>query len=97
MTSFVLVQCILAVQNNNIVVTVIVIIINTNYVPFFQKMMFFQDAMDDLKDSLVRAEAEKDRWQPVADILIENLQHEIEKTKVKMILLSVQALKYKCS
>lgn len=45
-------------------------------------MTFFQDAMDDLKESLIRAETEKKSWQPIPDILIEHLQYEIEKTKV---------------
>lgn len=45
-------------------------------------MTFFQDAMDDLNESLVKAEHEKNSWHPVGDILIENLQYEIEKTKV---------------
>lgn len=45
-------------------------------------MTFFQDSMDDLNESLVKAEHEKNSWQPVADILIENLQYEVEKTKV---------------
>ncbi|XP_052240299.1 dystrophin-like isoform X2 [Dreissena polymorpha] len=46
-----------------------------------EKMTYFQDAMDDLKESLTKAENEKNTWKPVADILIENLQYEIEKTK----------------
>ncbi|XP_053396069.1 dystrophin-like isoform X7 [Mercenaria mercenaria] len=46
-----------------------------------EKMTFFQDAMDDLNESLVKAEHEKNSWHPVGDILIENLQYEIEKTK----------------
>ena len=46
-------------------------------------MTYFQDAMDDLKESLTKAENEKNTWKPVADILIENLQYEIEKTKVR--------------
>jgi len=45
-------------------------------------MTFFQDATDDLNESLCRAEAEKNSWRPIADIMIENLQFEIEKTKV---------------
>ena len=45
-------------------------------------MTFFLDSMDDLNESLVKAEHEKDSWHPVGDILIENLQFEIEKTKV---------------
>ena len=46
-------------------------------------MTFFQDAMDDLNDSLLKAEGERNKWHPVGDILIENLQFEIEKTKVR--------------
>ena len=45
-------------------------------------MTYFQDAMDDLNEGLTKAEAEKSKWQPVGDILIENLQKEIDKTKV---------------
>ena len=45
-------------------------------------MTYFQDAMDDLNEGLMNAETEKNRWQPVGDILIENLQKEIDKTKV---------------
>ncbi|WAR08807.1 DMDD-like protein [Mya arenaria] len=45
------------------------------------KMTYFQDALDDLQESLSRAEAEKNTWPLIADILIENLPFEIEKTK----------------
>ncbi|XP_052810329.1 dystrophin-like isoform X2 [Mya arenaria] len=46
-----------------------------------EKMTYFQDALDDLQESLSRAEAEKNTWPLIADILIENLPFEIEKTK----------------
>ena len=48
-------------------------------------MTYFQDSTEDLNDGLTKAEAEKSRWQPVGDILIENLQKEIDKTKVCVI------------
>ena len=49
---------------------------------YFQKMTYFQDAMEDLNEGLMTAENEMHKWQPVGDILIENLQKEIDKIKV---------------
>ena len=42
----------------------------------------FQESMDDLNDHLTRAEQQKTEWSAVGDIIIENLQEEIDKTKV---------------
>ena len=45
-------------------------------------MAMFQESMDDLNDHLTRAEQQKTEWSAVGDIIIENLQEEIDKTKV---------------
>ncbi|ESO83438.1 hypothetical protein LOTGIDRAFT_169302 [Lottia gigantea] len=46
-----------------------------------EKMSVFHDSMDDLDDHLKEAESKKTNWQPVGDIIIENLKTEIDNVK----------------
>ena len=46
-------------------------------------MVIFHAAMDDMQQLLLEAEGEKNKWQPVADVLLEALQTEIDKVKVR--------------
>ncbi|XP_041352153.1 dystrophin-like isoform X2 [Gigantopelta aegis] len=46
-----------------------------------ERMAMFQESMDDLNDHLSQAEQQKAQWSAVGDIIIENLQEEIDKTK----------------
>lgn len=47
-----------------------------------KKLLELQDSMDELNLKLRQAEAIKDTWQPVGDLLIDSLQDHIEKVKV---------------
>ncbi|XP_078088642.1 dystrophin-like isoform X13 [Mustelus asterias] len=46
-----------------------------------ERLLELQDAMDELNRKLRQAEAIKDTWQPVGDLLIDSLQDHIEKVK----------------
>ncbi|XP_043556668.1 dystrophin isoform X1 [Chiloscyllium plagiosum] len=46
-----------------------------------QRLLELQDAMDELNRKLRQAEATRDTWQPVGDLLIDSLQDHIEKVK----------------
>ncbi|XP_032889087.1 dystrophin isoform X3 [Amblyraja radiata] len=46
-----------------------------------KKLLELQDSMDELNLKLRQAEAIKDTWQPVGDLLIDSLQDHIEKVK----------------
>ena len=47
-------------------------------------MTVFHEAMDYLDEQLQESEDEKSKWKPVGDVIIENLQDEIDLTKVKI-------------
>ena len=49
-----------------------------------ERMIVFHAAMDDLHGRLQDVEKEKSRWQPVGDIIVDNLQEEIDLTKVRV-------------
>ncbi|XP_078415979.1 dystrophin isoform X2 [Cetorhinus maximus] len=46
-----------------------------------ERLLELQDAMDELNRKLRQAEAIRDTWQPVGDLLIDSLQDHIEKVK----------------
>ncbi|XP_067896656.1 dystrophin isoform X2 [Heterodontus francisci] len=46
-----------------------------------ERLLELQDAMDELNRKLRQAEAVRDTWQPVGDLLIDSLQDHIEKVK----------------
>lgn len=50
-------------------------------------MTVFHEAMDYLDEQLQESEDEKSKWKPVGDVIIENLQDEIDLTKVIELLL----------
>lgn len=57
--------------------------LNSLFIPlFFQKMTMLHETMEDLDGQLGEADLEMSQWPPVGDIVIENLQDEIDKTKV---------------
>lgn len=51
-------------------------------------MTVFHEAMDYLNEQLQESEDEKFKWQHVGDVIIENLQEEIDLTKVSTVVLS---------
>ena len=50
-----------------------------------QRMVLFQESMDDSQHSLAEVEKERTRWTPVEDVMLESLQDEISATKVHML------------